>query len=196
MADNPTENTEKQDSDTSEPTKQNSSKFGSSDPTDGRKKYDWRSGYPNEALTIIRTEAIILAMLLATTLLFVFLIWCGALDNLFKTCCENVNITTLKQYGYFALAGLLGGTIYSIKYLYHAVARGTWHIDRQLWRFLTPLMSLGVAFIVASLIHADLLGESNPSTAASISIGFVAGYFSDNAIAKMYEIANVFFSTK
>ncbi|MDH5611289.1 MAG: hypothetical protein OEY66_02375 [Gammaproteobacteria bacterium] len=169
--------------------------FGSSDPSDGRKKLEWESRYPKEALKIIRIEATTLAILLTVTIILIFLIWCGAISNLIQDCCENANISTLKQYSYFALSGLLGGTIFSIKYLYHAVARGTWHIDRQLWRFLTPLMSLGVAFIVGALVHADLLGDPHPSAAASISIGFIAGYFSDNAIAKMYEIANVFFGT-
>ena len=195
MAENENDKKDEQADDKCDTPNKNTYSFGSSDPSDGRNKLEWESRYPEEALKIIRIEAITLATLLTATIILIFLVWCGAINNLIQDCCENVNISLLKQYSYFALSGLLGGTIFSIKYLYHAVARGTWHIDRQLWRFLTPLMSLGVAFIVGALVHADLLGNPNPSAAASISIGFIAGYFSDNAIAKMYEIANVFFGT-
>ena len=72
-----------------------------------------------------------------------------------------------------------------------------WHVDRQLWRLMSPLMSLAVAFVVGTLVQANLMhgngtGLSAPS---SVSLGFMAGYFSDAAIAKMYEIANVVFGT-
>lgn len=195
MAENENDKKDEQADDKCDSPNKKTYSFGSSDPSDGRDKLEWESRYPDEALKIIRIEAIILAILFTATIIFIFLILCGAINNLIQDCCVNGNIAILKHYSYFALSGLLGGTVFSIKYLYHAVARGTWHIDRQLWRFLTPLMSLGVAFIVAALIQANLIGEPNPSSAASISIGFIAGYFSDNAIAKMYEIANVFFGS-
>jgi len=169
--------------------------FGASDPTDGRPKFDWKSRYPSEALRIIRTEAIILSALFLLSLTGIFLVWCDAIVVLLNYCCGETNIQLFKHYSYFSFAGLLGGTIYSIKYLYHAVARGTWHIDRQLWRFLSPLMSFGVAFIVGALVQADVIGQPNPAGSVAITIGFVAGYFSDSAIAKMYEIANAFFGT-
>lgn len=62
---------------------------------------------------------------------------------------------------------------------------------------MSPLISVGVAFVVAVLVQENLLNgaiaSSNPSSA--IAIGFLAGYFSDNAIAKMLEVANVIFGT-
>lgn len=169
--------------------------FGASDPTDGRGDYEWESKYPPKALRVIRNEAIALIVFFLTSLFGIFFAWCGLLEDSLSYCCNIGEPRKLQIYSYFMFAGLLGGTIYSIKFLYHAVARGIWHLDRQLWRFLSPLMSLGVAFIVAALISAGFVIHSDLSGASAISIGFVAGYFSDAAIAKMYEVANVFFGT-
>jgi len=44
------------------------------------------------------------------------------------------------------------------------------------------------------LIDASLIGTKGPvSGAAFVSIGFLSGYFADEAVGKMYEIANVLF---
>ena len=37
------------------------------------------------------------------------------------------------RYALLAGGGLLGGTVYGGKWLYHAVAKGLWHEDRKLW---------------------------------------------------------------
>ena len=173
--------------------------FGSSEPTDGRNKYEWSSRYPADALRVIRCEALILAVVFIGSLALLFLTWCGVLDSIIAYCCNTSASTVFQKYCYFSFSGLLAGATFSMKYLYHAVARGLWHLDRQLWRFLSPLISMGVAFIVGTLIHANMLGSTTPtpivSSPAAISIGFIAGYFSDSAIAKMYEIANVIFGT-
>ena len=171
--------------------------FGGSEPTDGRSQFEWESRYPNEAQKVIRLEALGLVFLFFISLSMLLLTWCGALDGLLSFCCQKTSGDTLKWYSYITFSGLLAGVIFSMKYLYHAVARGTWHIDRQLWRFMSPLMSLGVAFIVGALVHANMLNGSPTSLSSptAVSIGFVAGYFSDSAIAKMYEIANVLFGT-
>jgi hypothetical protein len=47
----------------------------------------------------------------------------------------------LTHYGSAWIGGVLGGSVFSIKWLYHSIARGKWHLDRRPWRFLTPLMS-------------------------------------------------------
>lgn len=174
--------------------------FGAGDPTDGRRQYKWESNYPDEANALVIKEARVLLVFFFGALLFIFLTWTGHLAK-FVEVCLGVNgkrFELLEYYLYFSFSGLLGGTILSIKFLYHAVARGIWHTDRILWRFITPWMSLGVAFIVAALIHNGVFGEDTASGlmssgAGAVSIGFISGYFSDNAIAKMYELANVFF---
>jgi len=171
--------------------------FGSTEPTDGRNRYEWKSKYPDDAALIIKKEAWSLVALFFFALLMILFTWCGVIEKLLGICCDITSGVSLRQYIYVSFSGLLAGTIYSMKYLYHAVARGLWHLDRQLWRFMSPLISLGVAFIVGALIHTDMLGGEDPitSSASLVSIGFIAGYFSDTAIAKMYEIANVLFGT-
>ncbi len=169
--------------------------FGSAEPTDGREPYEWRSRYPEEAKKIIKMEAFILVGMLLFSFIFLFLTWTSTLESIVSICCEISNSTTFQKYCYFMLSGLLAGSIFSIKYLYHAVARGIWHIDRQLWRFMSPIISMGVAFVVGALVHSNLLNGNDSVIAppTAVSIGFVSGYFSDSAIAKMYEIANVIF---
>lgn len=174
------------------------SSFGSSEPTDGRGLTEWESAYPARARRIIHCEALVLVILFFLSLALLLFTWGNTFDPVIDFCCGKTLTADTKSYFYFAFSGLLAGVIFSIKYLYHVVARKLWHIDRQLWRFLSPLMSLGVAFIVGVLINANLVQSPDtsairPSTA--ISIGFIAGYFSDTAIAKMYEIANVLFGT-
>lgn len=96
-------------------------------------------------------------------------------------------------------SGLLGGTIYGAKWLYHAVAKGLWHEDRRLWRFLSPWISMGTAFGVGAVIFAGFIPfRSGPdsttnSGSAAIAIGFLAGYFADKALAKMKDVTEVLF---
>jgi hypothetical protein len=82
-----------------------------------------------------------------------------------------------------------------MKWLYHSVGRGYWNVDRQLWRFMTPLISMGVSFVVGALVQANIVNGPTAvlSPPAAISLGFISGYFSDAAIAKMYEVANALF---
>jgi len=100
----------------------------------------------------------------------------------------------LRNYAYFAFAGMLGGTVFGIKYLYRVVARGYWHEDRRLWRLLSPWLSLCVAVVFGTLIEADWISlKGIQSGAGRVAIGFLVGYFSDSALAKMHELAEVIF---
>ena len=91
----------------------------------------------------------------------------------------------------------MGGTIFAIKWLYHSVARGIWHEDRRLWRLWTPWISLGLAFVFWALMSSGLLKIFNPAAMSSelttLSLGFLIGYFSDAATAKLAEVANTLF---
>ena len=51
-----------------------------------------------------------------------------------------------------------------------------------------------VAFVVGAMIDASLIAAGvKLSGSAFVSIGFLAGYFADQAVAKMYEVACVLF---
>lgn len=167
---------------------------GTADPTDGRAPLDWNSRYPPDARKQIRLEALYTVGLFGLSLLLIFLTWKGTFGSwLYVRPDEAV---TFKKYCYYAFSGLLGGTVFGIKYLYRVVARGYWHVDRRLWRFLSPLAGLGVAFALGALFEASLIAVRTPTSGAAIvGVGFLIGYFADAAVGKMHEIADVLFGT-
>ena len=169
--------------------------FAPSAPQDSRDKGDWESRYNTDAKKHIRIETAYLLILLLLTFLGVFAVWID-LPQKYLGLLENKNIA-LKVYGYSLLGGLLGGTLFSLKYLYHSVARAIWNIDRRLWRTLTPLLSAALAFANIVLMRSGLFSvfdvEALNSGTLVFAISFLAGYFSDSAIAKFAEIANTIF---
>ena len=165
---------------------------GTSDPTDGRMPYEWISCYEPEAKKEIRLELAYLIFVLFCSYALIFGIWMEC----FKTILPFTpgQILTLKKYSYYALSGLLGGVSFGIKYLYRCVARGYWHQDRRIWRIMSPIIAMTVAFIVGTMIDASFMTTNvEISGAACISIGFLSGYFADQAVGKMYEVAQVLF---
>ena len=169
---------------------------GSSDPQDGRTRYQWKSEYPIEARRWIWGETGILFAIFMASLVFMFLAWKGVL-------CDWLGIEPgqeheiFERYVFFSLGGLLGGAVFAIKWLYRAVARGFWHEDRRPWRLLTPWVSLAVALVVGALLQSNIWGESVTlrTGGAAVAVGFLSGYFADSMVAKMYEVANVLFGT-
>jgi hypothetical protein len=95
------------------------------------------------------------------------------------------------------LGGVLGGTLFAIKWLYHVVARKYWHLDRRLWRLFTPHLSGGLAFAFITLISSGILRvfdrNASQSRALVVAVSFLVGYFSDSAVAKLSEIAKTIF---
>jgi hypothetical protein len=79
------------------------------------------------------------------------------------------------------------------------VARGLWHLDRRLWRIFTPHISGGLSFFVLTLISSGALrifdSKATNSPALVVGLGFLVGYFSDSAIAKLTEVAETLFGT-
>jgi hypothetical protein len=171
---------------------QNQLNTGSSDPTDGRKRWEWETRYPPQAVSEIRWEAIYLLILMFFALLVIFATWKEWVSNILSVPPESV--LTLKQYTYYTASGMLGGVTFDIKYFYRSVARGWWHQDRRIWRMMSPFLAMTIALIVGAMIDAGLMAtQASISGAASVTIGFLAGYFADHAVGKMYEIAMVIF---
>jgi hypothetical protein len=167
---------------------------GTADPTDGKDRYQWESLYPQGAQKIIHREATYLVCVFIVALLFILASWKGTPGDILNVTGQSA--LTLRKYCYYVGAGSLGGAVFGIKYLYRVVARGYWHMDRQMWRYLSPLVSLGVAFAIGALIEASMFsGHAPRSSAAVVGTGFLIGYFADQAIAKMFEVATVLFGS-
>jgi hypothetical protein len=79
--------------------------------------------------------------------------------------------------------GNVGGTTFSIKWLVHSIAKGSWHQDRTYWRFFVPLIGGVYACVVLTLFDSGLIGghtsDPNRSMASTAALGFLIGYFSD-----------------
>ena len=170
--------------------------------TDGREQGNWRTRYPEpEAQAAIKYEKnYILRM--ARGNLFLFILLCILFEY-----CNSANITpvskvdfyqNLEKYIFAALGGNLGGTIFSIKWLIHSIAKNTWNRDRRLWRIFTPIVSGLLGFTVIILLSTNIITLAKLDCATMYKcygIAFLVGYFSDNAISKFTEIAQVFFGS-
>ena len=71
-----------------------------------------------------------------------------------------------------------------------------WNYDRRLWRLFTPHISGGLAFATLLVFEAfgtNALLAGKPGR--TFAFGFLVGLFSDNALAKLTEIAVTLFGT-
>lgn len=169
--------------------------MGSSD--DGRNIGQWETRYA-DAKWKIRLEAFFCGFLLLFCPVLILAIWflrCnqGEDDALFSNFCSN----TFCRYAYAWSAGLFGGTVFITKWLYHSVGKGFWNLDRRLWRFLSPFVSASLAVVIIWMIDSELIkifdSESVKKSQVVLSTSFLVGIFSDNAMAKMSEIATALF---
>lgn len=177
--------------------KADASAFGQADPTDGRKPYQWKSGYEPAALTEIRKEALYLGFLLFGLPLLMALLWLEIPKNLLHISDEKYR--PILKYGFAWGAGSMGGVLFDLKWLYHSVARGRWHVDRRLWRIFTPHISGGLSLFSLALVASGALrifdSKATNSSSVVMGTGFLIGYFSDSAIAKLTEVAETLFGT-
>lgn len=177
-------------------TLQDPTSFAPWDPLDGRVVSEWRSQYSDPtARNGIRTESWYLGVILALiplAMLAFWLEWPKAWIGI-----SDAKYDPVMRYSLAWLGGTLGGTLFSIKWLYHSVARRVWHLDRRLWRLFTPHISGGLAFAVVALISSGLVRIFDEaavhSSAMVVGTSFLVGYFSDSAIAKLSELADTLF---
>jgi hypothetical protein len=169
--------------------------FAPANPTDNRAPGEWQSRYPKQAWRQIWLEALYLVTLLAIVPILTVTVWLEIPKS--WAVMTDVKYAALTKYSLSCLGGLLGGTLFSLKWLYHSVARQIWHEDRRLWRLFTPLISAGLAFAILALVSSGIFrvfDRTAPnSRSVALGIGFLVGYFSDSAIAKLMEIAETVF---
>ncbi len=111
----------------------------------------------------------------------------------------------LRVFALVSLAGALGGTAFAMKWLHHAVGLGpapkdkdkAWTRYQALWRFFVPILG----FIMAGAFYAALksglfslqVSDKAEIDTFAVAFGFIVGYFSDRASAKLKEVAYVLF---
>lgn len=162
------------------------------DPSDGRKPGDWTSRYNKDgAMGKIYFEAGYLLTLLIIVCIIAITLGIQCKNQFIK--CDFALSPTVHSYCFAWVGGMLGGIVFASKWLYHTVAKGIWNIDRRLWRVLSPLLS-GVLAVMFVVIICCFNTIEVFSIQKSCGIGFLVGYFSDTAIGKLSELANVFFA--
>jgi hypothetical protein len=169
-------------------------RFAPDDYTDGRALLDWESKYTDKkARRNILFESIYVVALLIVVPTLVFLIWLG-IPKIWLPIDEG-GYEIFSRYAYAWLGGTFGGVLFVMKWLYHSVAKSIWHLDRRLWRLFTPHMSGGFAFAIVLLISSGIVQILDQDTlikpSVCLSLGFIVGYFSDFAVAKLAEVAEV-----
>ena len=167
--------------------------FAPEDYTDGRPARDWKSRYDDSARSSVRGEAIYLAVALLVVTVAMLSTWLQTPQKYLGLSQER-NLL-FERFGLATLAGILGGILFAMKWLYHTVAKGYWNIDRRLWRLFTPVISGGLAFF--TILVVESFGVFDPSLVSTperaTAFGFLVGLFSDNALAKLAEVAQTLF---
>ena len=170
--------------------------FETSINTDGREPYYWKSKYNSDARKEMRIEACYIGCILAISLIGLFCHWSGLVTYLIELIPFTKDTEYLVGIILYFLSGLLGGAIFGIKYFYRVVARGYWTQDRRYWRVFSPWISSCIALVVGCMVVSGYINANqNPSTAAGTCIGCIAGYFADEAVGKMSEVAIALFGS-
>jgi hypothetical protein len=171
------------------------------DPTDGKGVGVWQTSYPAAALKGIYWETLYLVVLFAAYLAATFYIVHEACISPAPPNVSEVTSGTrhLMFLGFVSawVGGSMGGVSFGIKWMYHIVARQLWHEDRRLWRLLAPHLSGVVSLFMVFLASSGLLQIFDKQFVerpiAVLAFSFLVGYFSDNALAKMAEMADTLF---
>ena len=165
--------------------------------TDGRKQYDWESKYPECARKEMKKEAIYIGAILLLSFILLICIVGGLIDLIGSLLgLESKKIVSLEGIILYFFSGLLGGTVFGLKYFYRVVSRGYWSQDRKYWRIFSPWISACIAFVVGCMVLSGYINATHTqSFATEICVGFITGYFADEAVGKMSEVAIALFGS-
>lgn len=85
--------------------------------TDGRNQYDWESRYPENARKEMKSEAIYIGIILFVSFVLLICIWCGLIGRIGGHIgLESKIVTSLEGIILYFFSGLMGGTIFGLKY--------------------------------------------------------------------------------
>ncbi len=153
---------------------------------DYRGRYEWKSKYIDKGvINQIWCEGLYLFVLLISSYVIIYLNYKGTLTQ------DKVLTSVI----YVIASGLLGGVVFSIKFFYHIIAKGYWNQDRLAWRLLSPFVAISMSFVVGMLVNSRILEGvvSKSEISGYIALGFLSGYFADDAARKMKDVAMVIF---
>lgn len=179
-------------------------KTDSASLTDGRAERDWKSIYPFSVWIQITVELAWLVLMFGGALYFLGRIAVAqtlGVESAIVTfiCGNSVPGNPLFVWAATGAAGVVGGSCFAFKWLYHTVAKMRWHRDRVIWRFIVPPVSGALALFTALMIKSGIvpflstLPFDNPIVGASY--GFFVGLFSDNLLAALQNLAQKTFGT-
>lgn len=155
--------------------------------TGENQEWDCRTKYDDKYLKQIRWEAGYTIILFSISVILIFLNYMETFEVILKFSGDKKII--FHKVAYCVLAGFMGGTTFSLKYFYRVVARGLWDEDRKYWRYFAPFISIPLSIVMAAIMVRDVTASST----AAVSVGFLTGYFSDEAVSKLYDIACALF---
>jgi hypothetical protein len=177
---------------------------------DNREPGDWKTRYESGARRSINIEAgILISLLFLLVGISGFLLALSGQNLDFPlssltglgasgsavTPSLHINISFLLTF----IIGCLGGTMFSIKWLIHAVAKCKWHLDRRYWRLFVPIMGGVYACVLLSLLDGGIVGSQNSANGRTLSLtlayAFMVGYFSDGVSGLLSNMANAVFGT-
>jgi hypothetical protein len=175
---------------------------------DGRPLGDWRTVYTGTHWQICIEWAYLIVLLFLFSAGFWKALSCVIASGVHRTCdlCSHLAICDSSQAPliivlFFFISGVLGGTLFAMKWLYHTVARKKWHCDRIIWRMCVPLMA-GVLAVYVSFIFARTFGihftaaDLDMPTIAQLSgFSFLVGIFADGVLAMLERLASHIFGT-
>ena len=167
--------------------------------TDGRRPGHWLTRYPEpRAKWWIIGEGSYLGLLMFAMPSLMLVLWLGSMREPLGL--SEDRYAAFCRYCYAWLGGTFGGAMFSIKWLYHSVARHYWNEDRRLWRFFCPHLSGGLAFTFLATATSGLFNTMNVTAfqrpSAIVACAFLVGYFSDSAIGKFREVADTLFGNR
>ncbi|SEK32781.1 hypothetical protein SAMN05443999_101220 [Roseovarius azorensis] len=175
------------------------------DYDDGRNTGEWNSRYQGRAWFQIIVEFLLLILYLMTASYFLIEAVIekpeeNTREGFIYSSLFGVHVAEDKaKWVALALAGFVGGTVFDLKWMYHSVAKGIWNVDRCLWRIIVPLnsamVSLFTGFLLTSGVIPFLRNESFDDYYVLLGFGFVFGYFSDNILAALQNLAKNVFGT-
>lgn len=173
--------------------------------TDGREPGNFRSRYPASAWAQIAGEfafLVTILVLVAHALLIIGRLVGADSPADAGTLPFNIEYPEDRRFLIWvalALSGVAGGTAFALKWLYHSVAKWTWNRDRILWRLIVPALSGVFAVFVAFMVSAEIVPFLNSKAFDSfyraLGAGFLLGYFSDNVLAALQNLAVRWFGT-